>query len=92
MEYPKEDMSGMKFCQSCAMPIREPAQFATERDGSENDSYCIYCYKDGAFTTDCTMEEMIETCVPFMVEGGMPEAEARRMMTESLPKLKRWQS
>jgi len=20
---------------------------------------CIYCYKDGAFTADCTMEEMI---------------------------------
>jgi hypothetical protein len=38
-----------------------------------------------------TMDDMIETCVPFMVEQGMTEEIARDLLTESLPKLKRWQ-
>jgi hypothetical protein len=38
-----------------------------------------------------TMDDMIETCVPFMVEQGMAEDSARDLLKESLPKLKRWQ-
>ena len=32
----------------------------TNADGSKNENYCIYCYKDGKFTQDCTMDEMIK--------------------------------
>ena len=77
------------YCQSCAMPM-EPEQYGTNKDGSPNADYCSYCYANGAFTSDQTMEEMIEACVPFMVEGGMEEAQARKIMTETLPALKRW--
>ena len=47
-----------------------------------------YC----AFTSDCTMEEMIEFCVPVMVKEnpGMSEDKAREMMTQYFPTLKRW--
>ena len=56
-----------KFCQSCGMPLTEELK-GTNADGSRNEDYCIYCYKDGAFTQDCSMEEMIEFCAQFVDE------------------------
>ena len=80
-----------KYCQSCAMPMGETNElYGTETDGSKNEDYCIYCYKDGKFTADCTMEQMIEFCVPHMTEYS-PE-EARNMMQQCFPQLKRWKT
>lgn len=80
------------FCQSCAMPMETPEMFGTNADGSRSEEYCTYCFQNGAFTDpDVTMQEMIDTCVSFMVRDNiMPEAEAREMMTQYLPALKRW--
>ena len=63
-------------------------------DGSKSRDYCSYCYDKGAFTADCTMEEMIEFCVKPTVENvpGMTEEGARAMMREHFPLLKRWQA
>ena len=47
-----------KFCQSCGMPLTEDV-LGTNADGSKNEDYCMYCYRDGKFLQDCTMEEMI---------------------------------
>jgi hypothetical protein len=69
--------------------------YGTEADGSKNGDYCKYCYDSGAFTQpDCTMDEMIEFCVPHMANeaSGMSEEKARAMMNEFFPKLKRWKS
>ena len=44
-----------KFCQSCGMPLN-PEVLGTEKDGSKNEEYCTYCYADGHFTVECTME------------------------------------
>ena len=82
-------MENQKICQSCAMPLDEES-FATNADGSRNEDYCIHCYKDGAFTSDTTMEEMIEICVPFMKDHVGGEEQARAMMTQMFPQLKRW--
>ncbi len=80
-----------KYCQSCGMPINEENLFATEKDGSRNEDYCVYCYKEGSFTSpDVTMQQMIDICVPHMVEAGMKENESRSMLNSVLPKLKRW--
>ena len=54
----------MKFCQSCGMPLTEDV-LGTNADGSKNEDYCMYCYRDGKFLQDCTMEEMIEHCAQF---------------------------
>lgn len=51
----------MKFCQSCGMPLTDNI-FGTEADGTANEDYCIYCYKEGMFTQDMTMEQMIDHC------------------------------
>lgn len=66
----------------------------TNADGSKNEDYCHYCYKDGAFTKDETMDEVIETCVPFVSKGEpWPDEEtARKAMKELFPQMKRWKS
>ena len=46
------------FCQSCGMPLTEETHFGTNADGGKNRSYCIYCYQNGAFTDERSMEEM----------------------------------
>ena len=84
-----------KYCQSCAMPMGATNElYGTNADGSKSEDYCKYCYEDGKFTADCVMDEMIEFCVPHMVSAsaGMSDDEARKMMHEIFPKLKRWQT
>ncbi len=85
-------MTEMNICQSCAMPMGKPEEFGTEKDGAKNADYCCYCYVDGAFTKEETMEGMIETCIPFTLEAGVyKDAEAARAdMMNIFPKLKRW--
>jgi len=56
----------------------------------------MYCYKDGKFTQDCTMDEMIEFCAQFVdvVNKNMPKPmtgdEYKDMMRQFFPTLKRW--
>lgn len=84
-------MEKERFCQSCAMPLDEDgALWGREADGSLNADYCKYCYDHGGFTSDVTMEEMINFCVPIMVREGMEEKAARTMMEQTFPHLKRW--
>ena len=47
------------------MPLTEEI-LGTYADGSKNEDYCIYCFKDGAFTSEFTMEEMAEFCSQFV--------------------------
>ena len=81
-------MSEMIFCQSCGMPLQAEEDFGTNSDGGKNMEYCVHCYESGAFTQDVTMEDMIEICVPFMTD--MKPEEAKTLLQEHLPKLKRW--
>ena len=84
-------MKNSTYCQSCGMPLTKEV-LGTEADGNTNKDYCIYCYKDGNFTADITMEQMIDFCVKPMVDNNkdMTEEKARSMMKEFFPKLKRW--
>jgi hypothetical protein len=87
-------MENMVFCQSCGMPLGKDEDFGTNVDGSKNNDYCAYCYKDGKFTQNLTMDAMIDRCVPFMVKANqdMTEEKARKSMEEWFPKLKRWKT
>lgn len=58
----------MKFCQSCGMPLTSNEVCGTNADGSLSADYCTYCYQNGKFTQDCTMDEMIEHCAQFVEE------------------------
>lgn len=81
------------YCQSCAMPMGPTDEmYGTNADGSKSKEYCKYCFENGAFTWNGTMDEMIEICVPHMVAAnrGMDENGARNMMRGFFPHLKRW--
>ena len=41
------------------MPLNDENR-GTNADGSRSEDYCMYCYKNGAFTQDFTMGQMIE--------------------------------
>ena len=84
-----------RFCQSCGMPLTEDV-LGTNADGSKNEDYCMYCYRDGKFLQDCTMEEMIEHCAQFIgavnegLENPITKEEYIGMMKTYFPQLKRW--
>jgi hypothetical protein len=82
------------FCQSCGMPMDKPEDFGTEASGSRNSEYCHYCYEKGAFTTpNLSLQAMIDICVDAMAKRGvMPAPQARMLMTQMLPGLKRWRT
>lgn len=80
-------------CQSCGMPLEHEEQYGNDKQNNKVQDYCKYCYEKGEFTNpNSSLEEMIEICVPFMVQDGMEEQAARTMMTNYLPNLKRWSS
>ncbi len=89
--------NGQKFCQSCGMPLTDNI-LGAEADGKKNEDYCIYCYKDGAFTGDFTMEEMVEFCSQFVDQYNkdtgkqLTRDEYKDFLRQYYPNLKRWNS
>ncbi|MBQ9815916.1 MAG: zinc ribbon domain-containing protein [Proteobacteria bacterium] len=83
------------FCQSCGMPLNDGI-LGTNADGSRNGEYCTYCYKDGAFTGDFTMEEMVEFCAQFVDEfnkntgQNLTKEAYKDVLRQFYPSLKRW--
>lgn len=84
------------ICQSCGMPMDAVESLGTNADKSLNEDYCSYCYKDGAFNNDITMEEMIEINLNYIdeynkdAEKKVTKEEAREQMKQYFPTLKRW--
>jgi len=73
------------------MPLGNDEERGTEADGSLNSDYCVYCYKDGAFTEpNQTLEEAIAGAAEFADQAGMTAEEATDYAREVFPKLKRW--
>jgi len=78
-------------CQSCSMPLGQ-GFFGTNEDNSQNQEYCIFCYRAGNFTNpDLTIQGMIEESVKHMNSRlKIPADEARKLSEETIPQLKRW--
>ncbi len=85
----------MKFCQSCGMPLTNE-NLGSNADGGKNEDYCCYCYKDGAFTGNFTMEEMAEYCSMFVNEYNkgtgqcLTACQYKEVLLKFYPTLKRW--
>ena len=78
------------YCESCAM-ILTPDDCAREADGSKADHWCKWCYDQGHYTYETTMEDMIEDCAPRLAANtGMTLDEAVSLMGAVLPNLQRW--
>lgn len=80
-------------CQSCGM-FMSSNDYGKNADGSVNTEYCKYCFPNGKFGKDETMEEMIESCIPFWLNDDdcKTEEDARNKMMNIFPKLKRWKN
>lgn len=80
------------ICQSCGMPLTSKDDHGNNGDGSKNAEYCRYCFTDGAFSKDETLEEMVESCIPFALQAGRysDQEAARRGLMRELKNLKRW--
>ena len=82
------------FCQSCGMPLQKPEDFGTAANGFRVNDYCHFCFQNGAFTgPHINMQGMIDKCISMMARQGiMPEQQAKALMTDVIPRLKRWQT
>ncbi len=69
------------------MPLREPDMYGTASGGERIEDYCIHCYRDGGFTSDVTMDEMMRLCADYA--GGNKRYYMANMKT-LYPHLKRW--
>ena len=85
------NMSEMKICQSCGMPLTKEEHFGTNADGTINEKWCCYCFKDGVLG-ECTLEEMIDICAPIEVRDGRAKTleEAKEQLKGYLSSLERW--
>ncbi len=79
-----------KICQSCGMPIENTNQLGKNIDGSINEDYCKYCYDNGEFIDNVTMEEYIDMCSKYGEQAGMTNEEMKEYCTKLFPTLKRW--
>lgn len=87
-----------QFCQSCGMPLSADDMCGKNADGSICFDYCKYCYNEGEFTQQCTMDEMIEHCSEFVdefnkhAEQPITREQYKEMMHGFFPMLKRWKN
>lgn len=85
-------------CQSCSMPLKDLDDFGSGSDGGVNTEYCRYCFQDGKFTHDRTVEEMVESNLRFLDEFNAgngttySEDEARSILKLHLLTLRRWKA
>jgi len=85
-----------QFCQSCGMPMSRLEDFGTNADGSTHFDYCRYCYHEGAFLQDLTMDGMIDHCAQFVDHFNentgqhLTPEEYKAVLRQYYPTLKRW--
>lgn len=83
-------------CQSCGMALEKDSDKGTESDGIKSEEYCAFCYQQGGFVQDITMEQQVELDLQDLDKWNasvglhVTEQEARKRLMEFLPTLKRW--
>jgi len=77
------------------MPLNDEI-LGTNADNTPNEDYCIYCYKNGKFEQDLTMEQMIDHCAQFTDEinknsgQNLTVEQMKEQLRQFFPLLKRW--
>lgn len=84
------------ICQSCGMTLDQDCVKGTESDGRKSKEYCAFCYQQGKYTQNITMEKLIELNLKDLDQWNnsmglhLTEQEARQGLMEYLPTLRRW--
>lgn len=87
-----------RYCQSCGMPLRFDVEewLGTNSDSSRSDEYCYYCLKDGKYTVDVSMSDMVDIWVKYTdkynvyANTGYSPEQLRSILNKRLPTLSRW--
>lgn len=53
------------FARAAACRCKTRPTMAPKPEAPGSEEYCTYCYQNGGFTADCTMDEMIDFCIRF---------------------------
>lgn len=83
-------------CQSCGMTLRDFDDFGTESDEGISLDYCNHCYRDGSFSSERSIDEMVESNLKYLEEynketgSSFSEEDARTVLRAHLATLKRW--
>lgn len=85
----------MLICQSCGMNISDDKNKGTNADKSLSKEYCSFCFTDGMFANNMTLEEQVEIGLPYSPEytsaKTQEEKDKIRQQTKNyLSTLKRW--
>jgi len=87
-----------RYCQSCGMPLdlTKIEYLGTNADQSPSHEFCYYCLKDGKYTVDYTMEQMVDIWVKYTdkynwyTNTAYQPRELRTLLMKRLPTLNRW--
>ena len=72
------------------MPLEDDF-LSKEKDGQFNESYCKWCYVDGEYTYH-NMDDLINNCIPHMVNEQFNEEQVRTYLKDLLPTLDYWKT
>lgn len=96
--YMDQSIIEKQYCQSCGMPLRFDVEeyLGTNADHSLSDEFCYYCLKDGEYTVDIPMEQMVDIWVKYTdkynwySDTNYTPDELRILLNKRLPTLRRW--
>ena len=85
----------VKICQSCSMPMTVSEHFGTNSNGSPSTDYCCFCFQNGNFTHNLSMNEAIVHSASYF---GSKNIDGRTLTKDEyalkkhiqFPTLKRW--
>lgn len=87
-----------RYCQSCGMPFPEYTDlfYGTNKDKSRNEMFCFYCFKNGEYIVQITLEQMIGEWVKHVDRYNKYSGthytpqEIQTILAKRLPRLHRW--
>lgn len=77
------------------MPMGEsPKMYGTESDGSKSETYCGYCYRNGTFVSNITVEEMADriSVICSVMDPASERSDTKEDFLRFLRTLDRWNS
>lgn len=87
----------MLICQSCGMDISSDEHKGTNADKSLSEEYRAFCFKDGKFSNNFTLEEQMEIGLAYSPEYSSATTQEekdkiKQQTREYLSNLKRWKN
>jgi len=73
------------------MDLSDNKEWGKNADGTRTEKYCKYCFVNGSFWKEETLEEMVENCIPFRLDEIPDIPTARETLLKEMSELERWQ-